>query len=220
MAATQQIRVMLVDDHPITIRGLREVLDDTGEFEIVAQAADGDQAVAEAQRSQPDVVVMDAIMPRKDGVEACREILDLLPDTKVLMLTASTEDDAVICASAAGAAGFVHKYSGSDDFVEAVREVAEGRLMIPDDAVRRAFAMIRSGTAMPPSPQVLTDREQMVLRHFAAGMTYAQMADVIGVSKNSVRNAIYRIRDKLQVGSKQEIVVWAVRSGLLDAQDV
>ena len=138
MSSTNGIRVMLVDDHPTTRRGLKEVLEDTGAFEVVAQAADGVEAVRTAEETRPDVIVMDVVMPRKDGVEACRDILDL-PETKVLMLTASTVDDAVIEAIAAGATGFVQKYSGSDELVDVVRGVAEGRLMIPDDAVRRVF---------------------------------------------------------------------------------
>ena len=95
MPSTNGIRVMPVDDHPITRRGLREVLEDSGGFDVVAQAADGVEAVTWAEETKPAVIVMDVLMPRKDRVEACRDILDLLPDTKVLMLTASTEDDAV-----------------------------------------------------------------------------------------------------------------------------
>ena len=102
MSSTNEIRVMLVDDHPITRRGLREVLEDSGGFDVVVQAADGVEAVGMAEESRPDVIVMDVMMPKKDGVEACRDILDRLPKTKVLMLTASTEDDAVIEAVAAG----------------------------------------------------------------------------------------------------------------------
>ena len=93
-------------------------------------------------------------------MEACRDIMDLLHETHVLMLTASTEDDAVIEAIAAGATGFVQKYSGSDELVDAVRGVAEGRLMIPDDAVRRVFKLLRSGAHLTPGPKVLTVRER------------------------------------------------------------
>ena len=109
-----------------------------------------------AAESRPDAIIMDVMMPNRDGVEACREILELLPDTKVLMLTASTEEDAVIESVAAGALGFVQKYSGSAELVNAVREVAGGRLMIPDDAVRRAFRLIRDGAQLTPSHKVLT----------------------------------------------------------------
>ena len=216
MSSTNGFRVMLVDDHPTTRRGVKEVLEDTGAFEVVAQAADGAEAVRTAEESRPDVIVMDVMMPGKDGVEACREILDLLPETKVLMLTASTEDDAVIEAIAAGARGFVLKYSGSDELVDVVRGVAEGRLMIPDAAVIRAFKLIRDGAHLGPGPKMLTVRERQILAQFARGKSYARIAEALGVTMATVRNAVYRVQDKLGVESKQEMVVWAVRNGLLD----
>ena len=218
MSSTNGIRVLLVDDHPIARRGLREVLEDAGTFEVVAQAADGVEAVRVAKESRPDVVVMDVMMPGKDGVEACRDIMDLLHETHVLMLTASTEDDAVIEAIAAGATGFVQKYSGSDELVDAVRGVAEGRLMIPDDAVRRVFKLLRSGAHLTPGPKVLTMRERQIVTQFATGKSYARIAEALGVKMTTVRNAVYRVQDKLGVESKQEIVVWAVRNGLVDGE--
>ena len=218
MTSSNEIRVMLVDDHPIMRRGLRDVLEDSEFIEIVSLAADGNEAVEKAKETRPDVIVMDMIMPRMDGVEACREIVDLLPDTKVLILTASTEDDALIEAVAAGASGFVQKYSGRDELLDAIQKVSQGGLMIPDAAVRRAFKQIRDGMARMPGPTVLTTREREVLAHFAKGMSYAGIAEAIGVSRVTVRNSIYRIQDKLRVASKQEIVVWAVRNGLLDGE--
>ena len=219
MSSTNGIRVMLVDDHPIMRRGLRDVLEESEGFEVVAQAADGEEAVRTAGESRPDVIVMDVMMPKKDGVEACRDILDLLPNTKVLMLTASTEDDAVIEAIAAGASGFIQKYSGRDELADAIQKVAGGGLMIPDDAVRRVFRLLRSGTQLMPGPNLLTVREREILIHFARGNSYAAIAEDLGVSKVTVRNAIYRVQDKLGVESKQGIVVWAVRNGLLDGEE-
>ena len=218
MSSSNRIRVLVVDDHPVMRRGLCEVLEDAGWFEVVGQAADGVEAVTRAEETRPDVVVMDVMMPNKDGVEACRDILDLLPDTKVLMLTASTEDDAVIEAIAAGASGFVQKYSGSDELVDAIRKVAGGALTIPDDTLAQVFRLIRSGVAMMPGPNMLTDREREVLEHFARGKSYAGIGEALGISAVTVRNAIYRVQDKLGVESKQEIVVWAVRNGLVDAE--
>ena len=218
MSSTNGIRVMLVDDHPIMRRGLRDVLEESEGFEVVAQAADGEEAVRTAGESRPDVIVMDVMMPKKDGVEACRDILDLLPETKVLMLTASTEDDAVIEAIAAGASGFVQKYSGSDELADAIRKVAGGGLMIPEDSIHRVFRLIRSGIALMPGPKVLTAREREVLAHFSKGKSYAGIAADLGIGTVTVRNAIYRVQDKLGVVSKQEIVVWAVRNGLLDGE--
>ena len=208
-----------MDDHPIMRRGLCEVLEDAGGIEVVGQAADGVEAVRIAEESRPDVIVMDVIMPKQSGVEACRDILDLLPDTKVLMLTASTEDDALVEAIAAGAMGFVQKYSGSDELVDTVRQVAKGRLMISGDAVSRVFKLIRDGSAMMPGPKALTEREREVLTHFASGKSYARIAEALGVSMVTVRNTIYRVRDKLGIASKQEMVVWAVRNGLLDGEE-
>ena len=200
MSSNGGIKVMLVDDHPVMRRGLREVLQDSGGFEVVAEAPDGVEAVARAEESRPDVIVMDVMMPNKDGVEACRDILDLLPDTKVVMLTASAEDDAVIEAIAAGATGFVQKYTGSDELVDTVRQVVRGQLVIPDDAVRRVFRLVRSGTALMPGPKVLTVREREVLIQFARGKPNARIAEVMGIGRVTVRNTIYRIQDKLGLG--------------------
>ena len=105
MSSADRIRVMVVDDHPIMRNGLRDALNESGRFEVVGLAEDGEEAVKTVEVLQPQVIVMDVIMPNKDGIDACREIMEVLPDTRVLMLTASSEMDAVIEAVAAGATG-------------------------------------------------------------------------------------------------------------------
>ena len=218
MASKERIKVMLVDDHPIMRSGLRTALEGMGDFEVVGQARDGVEAVRRAQKLEPEVIVMDVIMPNKDGVEACREIMDLLPNTQVLMFTASTEEDAVVEAVAAGARGYLQKFSGPDELADAIRDVAVGRSRIPDNAIRRVFELIR-GLRPPTGRQaleLLTTREQEVLKLFVTGQSYAQIAEARGNSKVTIRNSIYRIQDKLGFGTKQEVVVWAVRNGLLD----
>ena len=216
MAADTQIRVMLVDDHPLVRRGLRDALDEADDLEVVAHAADGLEAVQRAQEARPDVIVMDVMMPGKDGVEACREILDQLPETKVLMFTAAAEDDAVVESLAAGAFGFLQKHSGSDELRDAIRAVAGGEYQVPNDAMRRVFELIRSSAAAAPGPQLLTVREREILALFARGNAYGQIAEELALSSVTVRNAIYRAQDKLGVDSKQALVVWAVRNGLID----
>ena len=208
-----------MDDHPIVRKGLRDVLEGSEGFEVVGEAADGAEALLRAEATRPDVLIMDVMMPNKDGVEACREVLSLLPDTRVLILTASTDEDAVIESMAAGATGFVQKYTGSDELVNAVRQVADGRLLVPDEAVKRVFKLIRGDGAIKPVPKILTPREREILTQFSKGMSYAQIAEAKGSSMVTVRNAIYRVQDKLGLSSKQEIVVWAVRNGLLDSED-
>ena len=218
MCMTKQIRVMLADDHPIMRDGLRDALKDEEDFEVVGMARDGDEAVRMAQSLAPQVIVMDVIMPNKDGVDACREIMELLPDTRVLMLTVSTEEDAVVEAVAAGATGYLQKHSGPEELAEAVRDVAQGRLRMPDRSIRRVFALVR-GQRELTSNRVLagmTVRDREILKTFASGMSYAQIADARGNKTVSVRNAVYRIQDKVGVHSKQELVVWAVKNGLLD----
>ena len=218
MSLTKRIRVMLADDHPIMRDGLRDALQDEGDFEVVGSAGDGVEAVTMAQGLEPEVIVMDVIMPNKDGVDACREIMELLPDTRVLMLTASTTEDAVIEAIAAGATGYLQKHSGPEELAEAIREVAQGRLRIPDKAIRRVFELIRGqrGLTAHRALERMTAVEREILTLFASGRSYAQIAEARGNKTVSVRNAVYRIQDKVGVHSKQELVVWAVRNGLLD----
>ncbi|MDE2747268.1 MAG: response regulator transcription factor [Chloroflexota bacterium] len=218
MTTTKQIRVMIVDDHAIVRDGLQLVLEQAGDMTVVGQAFDGEEALQVAQEVQPDVVVMDLIMPNKDGVAACSEIMQALPKTRVLVLTASTADDAIMNALAAGATGYLQKYSGRDDLLTAVRDAAAGRSRIPVDMVRKALESVRDAPSRSDqqSPDVLTARERDVLRLFAQGNSYAEVAGIIGNSPITVRNTIYRIEQKLGVTTKQEIVVWAVRHGLLD----
>ena len=218
MSFTERIKVMLADDHPIMREGLRDALEGEVDFEVVGVAGDGVEAVRMAQSVEPEVIVMDVMMPHKDGVDACREIMEMLPDTRVLMLTASTTEDAVVDAIAAGATGYLQKDSGPEELAEAIREVAQGRLRIPDKSIRRVFAMIRGQRELTANRtlEALTDREREILQMFAAGKSYAQIAEARGNKTVTVRNTIYRIQDKLGVDTKQALVVWAVRNGLLD----
>ena len=218
MPTTGRIKVMVVDDHPIMRNGLRDALEESGIFDVVGVAGDGEEAVRTAGQLAPDVIVMDVIMPSKDGIDACREVMELLPETRVLMLTASTEEHAVLQAVAAGATGYLQKYSEPDEFVQAVMDVAEGRLRIPDEAVKKVFAMLRSerGVAFDRPSGTLTALELETVTLFASGKPYAEIARARGNSVVTVRNNLYRVQNKLGIKTKQELVIWAVRNGLLD----
>jgi len=215
-----QIRVMLVDDHEIMRDGLREVLHRSGDFEVVGEAADGEAAVRMGQELKPDVIVMDVMMPLKDGIDACREITETLPDTRVLILTAATEEDAVVEAVAAGATGYLQKFSGKDELLRTVRDVADGEYRIPANVIRRVFAEIRASAWRKKTSELgrLTGREREILTLFAQGLSYAKIAEIRGNSPLTVRNAVYGIQDKLGIETKQGLVVWAVRNGLLDGR--
>ena len=215
-AESRRIRVLLADDHAVTREGLQSILERSEEFEVVGQARDGVEAVKAASDLSPDVIVMDVMMPRKDGVEACRKIMESLPDTRVLMLTASTEANAVIEAVAAGATGYLQKVAGLDRLLSAVRDVAAGEVRLPAEVVRRVFERIRAAARGDEEMADLTPREKEILVSFSRGMSYVAIAAEREVKVVTVRNAIYTIQVKLDVSSKQEIVVWAVRNGLLD----
>ena len=185
-------------------------------LDVVGVAGDGEEAVSAAVELSPDVVVMDVMMPGKDGVEACREIMDSAPGTRVVMLTASTEEDAVIEAVAAGATGYLQKVSGMDRLLSTLKLVAAGEMPVPPEVVRRVFARIRREAKTEEARNELTKREKEVLALFSQGMSYTAIAEARGVKVVTIRNALYSIQSKLGLGTKQEIVVWAVRNGLLD----
>ena len=213
---SQRIRVLLVDDHSIMREGLQSMLEQSEEFEVVGLAGDGEKAVSAAAELAPDVVVMDVMMPGKDGVEACRDIMESAPGTRVVMLTASTEEDAVIEAVAAGATGYLQKVSGMDRLLSTLKLVAAGEMPVPPEVMRRVFARIRREAKAEEKRNELTEREKEVLALFSQGMSYTTIAEARGVKVVTIRNALYSIQSKLGVGTKQEIVVWAVRNGLLD----
>ena len=212
---SRRIRVLIADDHSIMREGLQVMLEESDYIEVVGQARDGKEAVEAASKLLPDVIVMDVMMPKKDGVEACREITESLPETRVIMLTASTEADAVIEAVAAGATGYLQKVAGMDQLLGMVKGVAAGELQLPDEEVRRVFDRIRSGGKSKKEID-LTPREKEILVSFCRGMSYVAIAEARRVKVVTIRNAIYTIQVKLGVDSKQEVVVWAVRNGLLD----
>ena len=218
MSTDERIRVMVVDDHEIVRIGLKQVLELSGEFEVVGQAADGEEAVRVAAEVSPDLVLMDVIMPRKDGVEACREIMAAASEVRVVMLTASNAEDAVVESVAAGASGYLLKETDMEQLLSALRSAAVGDFRLPPEMVRRAFTAIRGdGSAGDAAAAAgLTDRQREILVQFARGLTYAQIAEARGIRPVTVRNAIYGIQEKLGLEKVQGLVFWAVRNGLLD----
>ncbi len=218
MTTETKTSVMLVDDHQVMRDLLRDALENTGEFQVVAQAADGEEAVRLVQEITPDVIVMDVIMPVMDGIEACREITELLPETRVLMLTASNEKDAIVRSIAAGATGYLQKYSGKEQLLTTLREVALGEFRIPGDAARRLARAVRSPSAGDAAERLaaLTNREKEILKLFAGGLSYQEIGEIRSNSALTVRNAVSGVQRKLGFKTRQQMVIWAVRAGLVD----
>ncbi len=218
MTTETRTSVMLVDDHQVMRDLLKDALENTGEFEVVAQAADGQEALRVVQEATPDVVVMDVIMPVMDGIDACREITGLLPETRVLILTASNEKDAIVRCIAAGATGYLQKYSGKEQLLTTLREVARGEFRIPGDAARRLARAVRSPSDGDGSELLgtLTDREREILKLFAQGLSYQEIGEIRNNSALTVRNAVSGVQRKLGFKTRQQMVIWAVRTGLVD----
>ena len=221
MTSGERIRVMVVDDHSIVREGLKYVLEQSGEFEVVGQAGDGEEAVRVAAEVSPDVVVMDVIMPRMDGVEACREIMETASETRVVMLTVADEETAVLEAVAAGATGYLQKETDRERLLSTVRGVFRGEFRLPAEVVRGVFAAVRDVAQVGDAADAagLTAREREILVSFAGGMSYARIAEQRGIKPVTVRNAIYVIQEKLGVTSIQGLVLWTARNGLLDDYD-
>ncbi|GAA0927825.1 response regulator transcription factor [Nonomuraea longicatena] len=218
----EPIRVLIVDDHELIRRSLALALAAEADIEVVGEASDGQEAVELADRLMPDVALMDVRMPRQDGIEATKGIKASVPSTRIIMLTVSDEEEDLFEAIKAGATGYLLKDVQINDVPDAVRGVHEGQSLInPAMAAKliTEFAnMSRKEAERPPQLPVprLTDREMEVLRLVAKGMNNREIAKQLFISENTVKNHVRNILDKLQLHSRMEAVVYAVRERMLE----
>ncbi len=215
------IRVLVVDDHALFRRGLEMVLDAEPDIEVVAEAADGAEALARAVETTPDIVLMDVRMPRRGGIDACTLIKDAVPSAKIIMLTISDEEADLYEAIKAGAMGYLLKEISIEEVAGAVRAVAEGQSLISPSMATKLLtefaSMIKRGDERQPVPSPrLTDREMGVLRLVAKGLNNRNIAKALFISENTVKNHVRNILEKLQLHSRMEAVVYAVREKLLE----
>jgi len=217
------IRALIVDDHALFRRGLEMVLDAEDDIEVVGEASDGTEAVEKAGESLPDVVLMDIRMPRSSGIEACRAMKEVAPSAKIVMLTISDEEEDLFEAIRAGASGYLLKDIPLDEVAEVVRAVHGGQSLInPSMAAKllTEFAALarRDGEDRArevPAPR-LTDREIQVLKLVARGMNNRDIAKELFISENTVKNHVRNILEKLQIHSRMEAVMIAVREKLIE----
>ena len=214
--AAASIRVMIVDDHEVVRVGLRSLLEMEPDIRVVAEAADGDQATAEARVAAPSVVLMDVRMGRTGGIEACRELKEALPDVRVLMLTSFGTRDEVLAALMAGASGFLLKNTGREELLRAVRAVAAGESLL-DPAVTAGVTdrlVELAGQAEDPRIAPLSEREREVLRLVAQGQTNKEIAESLVISAATARNHVSHILEKLGMRSRTEATALAAELGL------
>lgn len=210
----RHIRVLVVDDHAVVRRGLRMFLGDDPEIELVGEAADGEEAIRLAGELLPDVVLMDLLLPKVDGVSATELIRRGHPDIQVIALTSVLEDVSVIGAVKAGAIGYLLKNTEADDLVAAIHAAAAGQVRLSAEASARLVREIR----LPQSPERLTPRETEVLRLIAEGKANKEIARLLGISEQTAKSHVHEILGKLGMLSRTQAAVYATRIGLVPAE--
>jgi len=215
------MKILIADDHGIVRSGLRLLLDRQPDMEVVAEAADGEQAVRLAGETKPDLVLMDVRMPNLSGIEATRRIRDVIPTARILMLTVSDEEDDLYEAIKAGANGYLLKEISIEEVADAIRAVVQGQSLISPSMASKLLAefntLVRRAEEKQqfPAPR-LTDRELEVLKLVAQGMSNREIADDLYISENTVKNHVRNILEKLQIHSRMEAVMIAVREKLIE----
>jgi DNA-binding NarL/FixJ family response regulator len=231
-AAEARIRVLLADDHDILRDGLRALLGMAGDIAVVGEARTGREAIAEAERLQPDIVLMDITMPELDGVEACRRIREHAPMARVLFLTMHEADEYFFRALRAGAAGYIIKRTAAADLLAAVRAVAQGDAFLSPSLAHALVtdytARVRSQSTVGDIPEsehlqearydTLSSREREVLQLVAEGWTNQDIADHLGLSIKTVQSHRAAVMDKLELRDVTHLVRYAVRHGLVDPE--
>jgi DNA-binding NarL/FixJ family response regulator len=211
---TDTIHVLLADDHDLVRAGLKAALRGFDEFAVVAEARDGEQAVREARKTRPELVVMDVRMPRLNGIEACREIRSQLPATNVLMLTSFADEAAVMAAIVAGASGFLLKEVQTNELIEAMRIVGRGGKTLDPASSAAVIEQIRRGNVVSEEDRVaqqLSERELRILDLIADGLTNREIGEQLYLSEKTVKHHVSDILGKLGISRRVEAAAFAIR---------
>jgi DNA-binding NarL/FixJ family response regulator len=215
----ETIRILLVDDHEVVREGLRAFLELQDGLEVVGEAGDGQEALELAERVRPDVILMDLVMPKLDGVGAMRELRRRAPATRVIALTSFLDDERLLPAIQAGAAGYLLKDVRPKELARAVRAAYAGEAMLDPAAAARLVAAVAQGaTPAPTQPGRLTRREQEVLELLARGRSNKRIAFELGIAEKTVKAHVGRLLAKLGVADRTEAAVLAVREGLVEEE--
>jgi len=209
-----KLKVILVDDHEIVRQGLKALLEAEDDIDVIGEAAGGAQAVEVARSYKPDVVVMDVRMPEGGGVEACREIRDQVPETKVIMLTSFSDDEALFNSIMAGASGFVLKQIRGSDLVDAIRTVGGGESLLDPGVTTRVLERLRKAKFDDKDPKLsrLSPQEERILDMIGEGLTNRQIAERIHLSDKTVKNYVSTILQKLEVARRAEAASYVARA--------
>ena len=208
------IQLLIADDHPIVRKGLRALMEDQPDIQVIAEAADGQEAVERARQFKPDVILLDLMMPGKDGLYAIGEIKRELPDARILVLTSYFEDDQVFPAIKAGALGYLLKDSAPQELLQAIRDIARGQSALHPAIALKVIRELNHPSALPPTSDPLTERELEVLTLLGQGMSNAEIAARLTISERTVGTHISNILGKLHLASRTQAALYALKQGL------
>jgi DNA-binding NarL/FixJ family response regulator len=209
----EPIAVLIVDDHLVVREGLRAVLELQDGIEVAGEAGDGEEAIEQALALRPDVILMDLVMPKLDGVGAMRELRDRVPESRVIVLTSFLDDERLLPAIQAGAAGYLLKNAAAAELTRAIRAAHAGETIIDPAVATRLVQAIAEGRGTPPD-QALTRREREVLELIARGQSNKRIAVELGISEKTVKTHVGHVLAKLGVSDRTQAALLAVREGL------
>jgi DNA-binding NarL/FixJ family response regulator len=213
-AVCETIRVLIADDHAIVREGLRGLIDTEPGIVLVGEATNGEEAVRMARTLQPDVILLDLVMPRKDGIAAIADLKAQTPDVRVLVLTSFADDDKVFGAIKTGALGYLLKDSAPHEVLQAIREVARGEASLHPTIARKLIRELNQPARLPSTDEPLTEREIEVLVLVAKGLSNQEIADRFVISERTVRTHVSSILAKLHLASRTQAALYALREGI------
>jgi len=217
---TPSIRVLIADDHAIVRKGIRALLSTETDIQVIGEASDGAEAIAQAQALNPDVILMDLVMPKLDGIEATRQITANQPRARILVLTSFAADDKVFPAIKAGALGYLLKDSGPEELVQAIHQVHRGEPSLEPSIARKVLTELSQPPKTPLTLEPLTEREVGVLRLVAQGHSNREIAEQLVITEMTVRTHVSNILSKLHLASRTQAALYALREGLASLDDV
>lgn len=218
IASTDKIKVLIVDDHQVVRQGLRTFLELQGDILVIGEAEDGGTAVEMARQLDPDVILMDLVMPRMDGIEATRQVKSLETDVKIIALTSFTEDEKVFPAIQAGASSYLLKDVSPDDLVDAIRAAHRGEARLHPDVLQKLMEQVASQGTPQREPHVesLTERELEVVRLVAQGRNNHEIAQELVISEKTVKTHISNILGKVHLEDRTQLAIYAYKTGLVE----